>query len=65
MQLERLCQYASDCPVYNDNNTRINKPVFIVRNVFCNRGTKGWGNCKRYVLLKKDETVDENVIPTD
>jgi hypothetical protein len=65
MNLGRLCQYAGDCPIYNDKNPRIDKPIFLIRNVFCNRGRKGWENCKRFELMQKRIPFDENIMPTD
>lgn len=65
MHLGKLCKYAGDCPIYNDENERIDKPVFLVRNVFCNRGHKGWVNCKRHEMLEKGESVPPEIVPTD
>ncbi len=63
MYLGKLCKYSSECPVYHNKNKSIGKPVFITRNVFCNRGFKGWNNCKRFVLLEEGQTVAESITP--
>lgn len=65
MHLGKLCKYAGDCPVYKNTNERIEKPIFLIRNVFCNRGYKGWSNCKRHELLEKGKKVPDTIIPTD
>jgi hypothetical protein len=63
MYLGKRCKYAGECPVYQDNIKNLGKPVFLVRNVFCNRGIKGWSNCKRYVALESGKSVNENTTP--
>lgn len=63
MYLGKLCKYANDCSVYQNKNKNIKKPVFLVRNVFCNRGLKGWSNCKKYLALEAGEPVTENTTP--
>ena len=40
MNLGKLFKYAKDCAVYKDKINHVTKPVFIVRNVFYNRGAK-------------------------
>ena len=63
MQIERVCKYASECPVYQDQITNLGKPVFLVRNVFCNRGSKGWSNCVRLRTLEAGQPVNEETTP--
>lgn len=63
MHLGKLCKYAADCPVYQDEIKNLDKPIFLVRNVFCNRGIKGWSNCKRFVTLESGEPVKEDTTP--
>lgn len=63
MHLGKLCIYASDCPVYQKRTKVLGKPVFLVRNVFCNRGIKGWKNCKRYLALETGELITEKSTP--
>ncbi len=63
MQLGKCCKYARGCPVYMDGVKDMDKPVFLVRNVFCNRGIKGWGNCKRFLALEAGEAVVETSTP--
>ena len=63
MHLGKLCKYAGECNVYQDENNEIEKPVFLVRNVFCNRGKKGWYNCKRFLAYEKGETVPNTMTP--
>ena len=63
MHLGKLCKYASECPVYNGQVEDLRTPHFLIRNVFCNRGIKGWKNCKRFVLLEENAEVTINTTP--
>lgn len=63
MHLGKLCQYAKECPVYIGKVKSIETPVFIIKNVFCNRGINGWKNCHRYNLLSENKEVTETTTP--
>lgn len=65
MHLGKLCKYTSVCTVYKNENNRIDKPIFIIKNVFCNRGHKGWSNCKRFLLYEQEERVKDSTTPND
>jgi hypothetical protein len=63
MHLGKLCKYAGECTVYQNENNEVKKPIFLVRNVFCNRGAKGWNNCMRYQAYEEGKQVDDNMTP--
>ncbi|MBN2635188.1 MAG: hypothetical protein JXR61_02880 [Prolixibacteraceae bacterium] len=63
MQLGKLCKYAKNCPVYQNEIADLNKPIMIIRNVFCNRGIKGWTNCARFNALEEGKSVNQNSTP--
>lgn len=65
MNLGKLCRYSGECSVYNDENDKIQKPLFIIKNVFCNRGHKGWSNCKRFIMYEQGQAVDKHITPYD
>lgn len=48
MNLGSLCPYAKTCPLYKGEEKTKDMPLPLFRNVFCNRGIKGWKNCDRY-----------------
>jgi hypothetical protein len=54
MNLGNRCQFASECPIYKGEEKVSKTPLPIFRNVFCNRGMKGWKNCRRYNELMND-----------
>ena len=57
MNLGNRCQFAGECPIFQgEEKTKIDLSLF--RNVFCNRGYKGWKNCEKYhefIDLKTNE----------
>lgn len=63
MYLGKLCRFAGECSVYQQENIKINKPVFLIRNVFCNRGAKGWNNCRRFLMYQEGKPVDKLMVP--
>ncbi len=63
MHLGKLCKYSGECTVYQNKNKRIKKPLFLIKNVFCNRGPKGWNNCKRFQLLEQGQLINEDTTP--
>ena len=57
MNLGNRCQFAKECPLFQGKEkTKIELSLF--RNVFCNRGYKGWKNCDRYVELTENKEND-------
>lgn len=63
MNSGKLCKYADTCPVYNNKSETISTPLHILRNVFCNRGSRGWENCVRYQLEESDKEVPATASP--
>ncbi len=58
MNLGSRCQFAGECPIFQgEEETKIELSIF--RNVFCNRGHKGWKNCDRYNELITKEEIEE------
>lgn len=63
MNSGRRCKYADKCPVFNNEIEGLKSPIHIIRNVFCNRGRKGWENCVRYQLEESNQEVPETATP--
>jgi hypothetical protein len=59
-QLGNRCRFANDCPIFRGELKVNQTPLSIHRNVFCNRGIKGWKNCERFVEL--DEKYPEKKV---
>ncbi len=55
MNLGRLCRFSKICPAYSGKVTINETPLLLHRNVFCNRGYKGWKNCELYDSFEKSE----------
>ena len=48
MSLRDRCKFAGECEIFQ-GKIKINEtPLTVFRNVFCNRGMKGWKNCEKY-----------------
>lgn len=61
--LGKLCPYAKDCPVYQ-GDLKIKKiSSFLIKNVFCNRGYKGWKNCERFKLADEGQEIPATATP--
>jgi len=52
-QLGNRCRFAEECPIFKGELKVSETPLPIFRNVFCNRGMKGWKNCDRFIELDK------------
>ncbi|MGD9555528.1 MAG: hypothetical protein AB7V25_00750 [Mangrovibacterium sp.] len=61
--LGKLCPYSVTCPVYQERLIVERVPPFLIRNVFCNRGQKGWNNCVRYRLIAEDKEAPVTATP--
>jgi len=59
----RKCKYAEKCIVYTDSEKVTGNPEFLVHNVFCNRGFKGWNACKRYQIYELDIDPPKDLLP--
>ncbi len=61
--LGKLCPYAKDCPVYQEELKIEKVSSFLIKNVFCNRGYKGWKNCERFKLAEEGQEIPETATP--
>ncbi len=58
MNLGTRCRFSNKCELFLGKKESSKTPLPVYRNVFCNRGIKGWKNCKEYNdRLKKDESI--------
>ena len=48
-----ICQYIKTCPIYQGKKEVSTTPLSIYKNVFCNRGLRGWNNCKQFMDYEK------------
>lgn len=49
------CRFAVECSIFKGEEKISKTPLMIYRNVFCNRGIKGWKNCVRFKELDNSE----------
>lgn len=58
MNLGTRCRFARDCDIFKGKVVVSDIPLPLYRNVFCNRGMKGWKNCDEYNRrTENNETV--------
>ncbi|SHF26527.1 hypothetical protein SAMN05444274_104228 [Mariniphaga anaerophila] len=65
MYLGKLCKHSGKCSVYQNKNSKVSNNIFIVKNVFCNRGPKGWNNCKRFRMYEDYLPVPDDLTPNE
>lgn len=51
MNLGNRCRFANDCEIFQGKTIIGQTSLPVFRNVFCNRGMKGWKNCERFSEL--------------
>lgn len=59
MNLGNRCKFARECEIFQGKKKVSKTPLTIYRNVFCNRGIKGWKNCEKYNELITENKVTE------
>jgi len=58
--LGKRCPFAKTYDIFqNKKSNKIGLELSIYRNVFCNRGEKGWKNCELYPSFKTINTKTE------
>jgi len=61
--LGKLCPYSKTCPVYCETFIVDQVSPFLIKNVFCNRGPKGWNNCERFKIKEQGVEVPPTATP--
>lgn len=61
--LGKLCPYSKTCPVYRGTLVVDRISPFLIKNVFCNRGQKGWYNCERFKMKEEGMEIPSTATP--
>ncbi len=61
--LGKRCPFSSNCPVFHGTLIVEKAPLMLIKNVFCNRGIKGWKNCVRFQLAETEDEVPSTATP--
>ena len=56
------CQYTETCAVYQGKEETGSAPLPIYKNVFCNRGIKGWNNCNKYLEYQLNTKMNDGIL---
>ncbi len=57
------CKYAEKCIIYKKVPKEFDQPKFLIHNVFCHRGYKGWNACKRYQVYETNNEPSDDILP--
>lgn len=52
MTNSNICTHSNQCSLYHEKTDIKGKHLIIYKNVFCQRGIRGWKNCKIYFIFE-------------
>ncbi len=55
MAKKDICKYAPQCPIYQGKELENINSLVVYKNVFCERGPRGWNNCKQFLIFKNGD----------
>ena len=59
----RKCKYSATCPIFIGTLKEEDKPTFMYKNIFCNRGVRGWNACKRFQVYEVNVDPPKDLLP--
>lgn len=57
------CKYAEKCIIFNKGIPGRDQPKYLIHNVFCKRGYKGWDACKRHKMYEVNIEPMDDILP--
>ncbi|MBL7969885.1 MAG: hypothetical protein JNL03_00075 [Prolixibacteraceae bacterium] len=57
------CAHNKNCPVYQGSLVLEEISTSLIRNVFCNRGVRGWKNCERFKMAEEGVDIPDTATP--
>ena len=58
------CKFSNECHIYK-GIVELKQPLFIVKNIYCNNGSRWWSRCQVYTKFMAGEEVEKTLIPTE
>ena len=58
-----ICKYAEKCIIFKKGIPDNDHPKYLIHNVFCKRGYKGWNACKRYQMFEMNIEPFDTIRP--
>ena len=59
MSSKNYCIHRNKCPIYKGETISEENKLIIHKNVFCQRGHKGWRNCNDYLIFENTSCSSE------
>lgn len=63
--MANICKYAEKCIIFKNGIQDSDQPKYLIHNVFCKRGFKGWEACKRYKMYEINIEPSNDILPGD
>ena len=60
---EETCENSPKCPIYNGLLKGMTYTASAYRRTYCDAGSRGWNNCRRYQVKLRTGKCPENVLP--
>jgi hypothetical protein len=57
MRNNSFCLFVDTCSLCQEKEDKKGMDLVIYKNVFCHRGISGWRNCKRYLDISQNPTI--------
>ncbi len=54
-----FCKYTKKCPIYQGETLSNEHELTVYKNVFCQRGIRGWKNCKQFLIYENSKRSSE------
>ncbi len=52
MSSKNICKHKDVCPIFQGKTDVKEKQLTVYKNVFCNRGYRGWRNCNQFLIFE-------------
>jgi hypothetical protein len=60
---QKTCQNSPKCPIYSGVLKGMTHTASAYRQLYCDAGSSGWNNCRRYQVKLRTGKCPENVLP--
>ena len=60
---EKSCQNAAKCPIYSGVLKSMTHTASAYRQLYCDAGSTGWNNCRRFQVKMRTGKCPENILP--
>jgi hypothetical protein len=61
--IEKTCKNSAKCPIYGGVLKGMNFTTSAYRQKYCDAGSAGWDQCRRYQVKERAGKCPENILP--